>query len=196
MQSFSSKNSKSNNNSEFPFDMEMIVACTQSGLIGNNGSMPWHIPEDLQRFKDITENGIVIMGRKTFDTLPGGKLKNRINIVITRSFFSIEMNNLDSDIIYANENTMNTILLAIREKTKKPVFVIGGAEIYKMFFQRCKYFYFTFILDNNITGDTFLDKAIVNIPFNKEYKKIQESSVMKSIKKNTEYAYVTYKKLE
>ncbi len=196
MQSFSSKNSKSNNNSEFPFDMEMIVACTQSGLIGNNGSMPWHIPEDLQRFKDITENGIVIMGRKTFDTLPGGKLKNRINIVITRSFFSIEMNNLDSDIIYANENTINTILLAIWEKTKKPVFVIGGAEIYKMFFQRCKYFYFTFILDNNITGDTFLDKAIVNIPFNKEYKKIQESSVMKSIKKNTEYAYVTYKKLE
>ncbi len=190
------ESNKINNMSEMPFDMEMIVACTNKGVIGNGGNIPWHIPEDLRRFRDITENGIVIMGRKTFDSLPGGKLKNRINIIITRSFFSIEMNNLDSDIIYANENTIDKILMTVWEKKKTPVFVIGGAEIYKMFFPKCKYFYFTFVLDDTIFGDTILDKSIMNIPFNKSFKKIQESSIMKSSKKNTEFKYVTYKKIE
>ena len=66
---------------------ELIVACTPSGVIGNNNTIPWHIPEDLTHFRKITEGHIVIMGRKTFESLPNQiPLKKRYNIVLTSLF--------------------------------------------------------------------------------------------------------------
>ena len=62
----------------------MILAITKNGIIGIDNKIPWYIKADLQRFRELTSNHIVIMGRKTFESLPNGPLKNRINIVITR----------------------------------------------------------------------------------------------------------------
>jgi len=70
---------------------ELIVACTKDGIIGYNNKIPWHIPEDLKYFRNTTLNSIVIMGRKTFESLPNGYLKNRINIVITNKKLLILM---------------------------------------------------------------------------------------------------------
>ena len=63
--------------------LEMIVAHAENGVIGNAGTMPWHIPEDLKHFKTVTTGAAVIMGRKTFESI-GRALPKRRNIVITR----------------------------------------------------------------------------------------------------------------
>jgi dihydrofolate reductase len=177
------------------FSLEMIVACTTTGIIGNNNKIPWYIPEDLQHFKTITENGIVVMGRKTFESLPNGKLKNRINVVITRSFFSVEKNSLYEDVIFANENTIDSILYTIWKNTNKSIFIIGGSEIYNLFFDRCDIFHFTFVLDDNIKGDVILPEKIMNINNDDiKYKKVEETGIMFSKRDKIPFKYITYMK--
>ena len=66
-----------------PSDIVIIVARAQNGIIGNNGTLPWHIPADLKRFKALTMGSAMVMGRKTFDSLPG-ILPGRRHIVLTR----------------------------------------------------------------------------------------------------------------
>ena len=59
-----------------------IVATDINGCIGKAGKMPWHLPADLKRFKELTKGGVVIMGRKTFDSLGLMPLPNRMNVII------------------------------------------------------------------------------------------------------------------
>src|SRR5699024_5906766 len=60
-----------------------VVATDLKGCIGKDGKMPWHIPADLKRFRELTEGGVVIMGRKTFESLGCKPLPNRCNIIIS-----------------------------------------------------------------------------------------------------------------
>ena len=76
-------------------EIKFIVAQSKNRVIGNNNTIPWYVPEDLKRFRDLTLHSIVVMGRKTFESLPNGPLKNRINIVIT---------NNPKDVLYENKN--------------------------------------------------------------------------------------------
>jgi len=114
-------------------DFEMLVAVDNNNAIGSNNTIPWYIPEDLKRFQDITKNNIVVMGRKTFESLPNGKLKNRINIVITNN---ITNKNTEPHLIFTNMNNFHTIIDNI--KNNKKVFIIGGSEIYNLFYNYCK----------------------------------------------------------
>ena len=66
--------------------MFLIVACSKNYVIGRLNSLPWHISEDLKKFKEITINCAVVMGRKTFESLNFKPLKNRLNIVITSEY--------------------------------------------------------------------------------------------------------------
>ena len=61
--------------------MELVVAMTTNGIIGKASGLPWHIPEDLKRFRKLTEGSVVVMGRKTYNSLPAGPLKSRENQV-------------------------------------------------------------------------------------------------------------------
>jgi dihydrofolate reductase len=65
-------------------DVSLIVAMDRRGLIGRDGTMPWHLPRDLRRFKECTLGHPVIMGRRTLDSI-GGRLKGRYNIILTRN---------------------------------------------------------------------------------------------------------------
>ena len=65
--------------------LSIIVAVAANGIIGNNGQMPWHISEDLKRFRRITTGHPVVMGRKTFESLGNRPLPNRTNIVVSRN---------------------------------------------------------------------------------------------------------------
>ena len=104
-------------------EIHLIWAEDKNGGIGCNGKLPWHIPEDLKNFKSITMDSTIIMGRKTWDSLP---IKPR-QIEIILSFHQknrlgeLHSINLDNCINYLNE-----------EKIDK-VFVIGGRSIYKIF---------------------------------------------------------------
>ena len=111
-------------------DYERIVAMGKNCVIGHDNKIPWHIPEDLKMFRDITKNSILVMGRKTFDSLPNGPLRNLHHIVITRNptFYT----NSDQ-VTYCSPNDADHIIKQIRGVDQK-VFIIGGAEIYYMFF--------------------------------------------------------------
>ena len=120
--------------------MHLIVAINQDNIIGNNNKIPWNLKNDLQRFKQLTNQQIIVMGRKTYDSLPIRPLKNRINVVITNSPDDYEC---QENLFYTNLDDSLYLLKTLQENTNKKVFIIGGTKIYKYFFQYCTHFYIT-----------------------------------------------------
>lgn len=114
--------------------IKLIVAVDQDNAIGwQDGRLPWHLPADMRRFKELTTGDVVLMGRKTFDSLgrPSG-LPHRHNVVITRgSPSSLE------DIVARKEPIYQTSLSTYAKsyrlipETDKDLWIIGGAEIYR-----------------------------------------------------------------
>ena len=129
--------------------MNMIVAVNKHGIIGKNNDMIWHIPEDMKHFRRETMHNIVIMGRKTYDSLPSGPLDSRINIVITSKPENYK-NTTRSSAIFCNLDECDEILYKLQ--TNKRIFVIGGAQIYNHFFKRCKTIYVTLVENDERDG--------------------------------------------
>lgn len=127
--------------------ISLIVAAAQNGAIGKGGTMPWHLPADLKHFKNITWGLPVIMGRKTFDSL-GKALPGRTNIVITRQ----ENWRSSGDVIVVADAT--TALSKAKECDVKEVVIIGGGEIYNLFFDLATRVYLTRV-EATPDADTF-----------------------------------------
>ncbi len=103
-------------------EITLILARAANGVIGADGKMPWHLPADLRRFKQLTMGRPMIMGRKTFDSLPA-VLEGRRHIVLTR----------DPDWQDEGAEPVATIEEALKRANAPHVMVIGGAEIYRLF---------------------------------------------------------------
>ena len=140
-------------------EIHLIWAQDNNGGIGKNNQLPWHISEDLQNFKKITQNSTIIMGRKTWESLPKKPLPNRRNIVLSSS----KINNIEC------YDSIEKCLKKIQIKEK--VFIVGGVSIYKSFINIAQYLHITFIdlLDNEI--DTFFPSTMNTI--DKEFNKIK-----------------------
>lgn len=121
----------------------IIVAAARNGTIGANGQLPWHIPADLKRFKALTMGKSMIMGRKTFDSLPG-LLPGRRHIVLTR----------DSGWSAVGAETAASLEAALALAGEEAA-VIGGAEIIAQALPLAERIELTEI-DADIPGDTFL----------------------------------------
>jgi dihydrofolate reductase len=120
----------------------LIVAMNQDGLIGQNGQLPWNIPEDLRRFSRLTKGATLVMGRKTFESLPGGRpLKGRPHIVISRN---PDIRNSDSNdqLRFTNADQAKTM---IQNDDKTHFFIIGGSDIYRECFPLCETCYLTWV---------------------------------------------------
>lgn len=103
-----------------------IVACDSEGGIGFKGKMPWHLPEELRLFRNSTFGKPIVMGRKTFESLGGKPLPGRMNCVLTSD------KTLKCDGFYFFQD--HSILIEFWKLAGAPeLFVIGGAEIYKLF---------------------------------------------------------------
>ena len=127
--------------------LSISVAVAKNNVIGKDNKLPWHISEDLKRFKRITSNKKMIMGRKAFESLPG-ILPNREHIIITRNKnFKVDSNKVT---IVHDLNS----LIEKYSKCEDEVFVIGGAEIYKQFLPYVQKIYLTQI-DETFEGDTY-----------------------------------------
>ena len=138
-----------------------IAAMSENRVIGKENKLPWHIPEDLQYFKEMTLGKIIIMGRKTFESI-GRPLPKRKNIVITRQ------KNFDAKGAEVFENLDQTLAFAEKNSQEaKEVFIVGGAEIYKLALPKIQKFYTT-IIHKNFDGDAFFPE------FEKDFKKISE----------------------
>lgn len=109
--------------------VKLVVAASQNHVIGNKGKLPWHIPEDLRHFKEQTKGMPMIMGRKTFDSLPK-ILPGRIHVVITRGKWKPDKEGaeLNNNVLVFND--IDTAFMALQNFPT--VAVIGGGEIYKL----------------------------------------------------------------
>lgn len=126
--------------------ISMIAAMSENRVIGRNNRLPWDIPEDLNRFREITRGHPVIMGRKTYESI-GRLLPERLNIIITRDpNYKVEgaivTHKLTDAIVYAES------------KERREIFIIGGAEIFAQAMSIADKLYLT-IIHAAIEGDTF-----------------------------------------
>jgi len=124
--------------------VSIIVAIAEDHGIGKDNGLLWRLPADLKHFKDITTGHPVIMGRKTFESV-GKPLPNRRNIVVTRK----------TDLEIPGAEVVNTIEAAIALcDDKEEVFIVGGAEIYKMAMTLTDKIYLT-VVHGTFDADTF-----------------------------------------
>ena len=114
-------------------EIHLIWAQDSNGGIGKDGKLPWHISEDLKNFKKITNNSTLVMGRKTWDSLPFKPLPNRRNIVLS----STRQNQAET------YTTYDSCIKKLTEDNVKKVFIIGGRSIYKLFFNSADYLHMT-----------------------------------------------------
>lgn len=126
--------------------ISLIAALSENNVIGKDNKLPWHLPEDLKYFKMKTLGKPVIMGRKTLASMNYKPLKERKNIVLTRSDdFTIEgcfiVHSIDEALLEAKEN-------------EEEVMVIGGSEIFKLFLPMATRLYLTRV-HQTLEGDSF-----------------------------------------
>ena len=138
--------------------LTMIFACDMNNAIGKNGDLPWRQSTDLQHFKQITLGGTIVMGRKTWESLPG-KLPNREHLVMTRS----------------NRDDVETITYegVLELSKKREIFIIGGGEIYNLFLPHTEKIHRTIIHCKVEDADTFAPEI------NSEIFKVSDSNVVK-----------------
>ncbi len=145
--------------------LAIIVAIGNNRVIGINGALPWHIADDLKRFKRLTTGHAVLMGRKTYESI-GKPLVNRRNVVITaKQIPGVET--------YASVEAALTAL-ANQEK----VFVIGGGQIYAQLLEKADQLHLTFV-DREIEGDTLFPpyESLLETKFRLTYKEEHDGFV-------------------
>lgn len=122
----------------------LVLARAPNGVIGADGTLPWHLPQDLRHFKALTQGRPMIMGRKTFDSLPG-LLPGRRHIVLTR----------DQDWAEDGAEVVHSMEEAIAAANAPHVAVIGGAEIFTLFLPHADRIELTEV-HADIAGDTLM----------------------------------------
>lgn len=161
-----------------------IIACMgANNELGLNGQMPWgnSFKEDLRHFKELTTNNIVIMGRKTFDSLDNNPLPNRTNIVVSRDWGY--MSQL-SDTTHCAHSIIDAIDMF---NDDREVFIIGGADIYRQTIGMADTMYITRI-HKLFDHDTKFPR------FDKKYWKITNSLERYDEETNFHYELLTYKR--
>src|SRR5690554_6342393 len=166
--------------------MILIFAVDNNWNIGYKGDMLYKISKDLRRFRRITEGNIVIMGRKTFESLPDKKaLPNRINIVITR-----DKEYKSEDIVVINSiDELYPLLKKLNPNNEMENFIIGGGDIARQTLDNCHKAYITKILKSFEKVDT----SMPNLDLLDNWKIINKSRIYKD--GDIEFQYVDYIKL-
>jgi len=130
--------------------IKLICAVSKNNVIGNNNKLPWSISEDLKRFRELTSENIIVMGRKTYDSI-GRPLPKRENLVLSKN----KKLKIENAKVF---NTPQEILdFYHKRKEEKDLFIIGGNYIYELFIEYCDYLLITFV-DKEYTGDAYFPK--------------------------------------
>ncbi|MDD3225050.1 MAG: dihydrofolate reductase [Clostridium sp.] len=133
--------------------LSILVAFSENYIIGKDGKLPWHLSNDLKRFKNLTTGNTIIMGRKTFESLPK-VLPNRKHIVLTKNINY----KIDDPNVTIERNLNNIIELS---KSEIEYFLIGGDDIFSKLLPYCQKLYITKIHFHK-EGDTYFPKLNIN----------------------------------
>ncbi len=159
-----------------------IVAVDENFGIGFNGDLLEHIPEDLKRFKQLTTNKTIIMGRKTWESLPNKPLPDRLNIVVTSKERSFE----EMTVFTSFEEVYSR---ATHIMPEDEWFIIGGGSIYKEFLPICDKVYLTKIMVSHENVDTYFP----NIELMDNWKCIEQSEIKQY--NDISYQFKTYSRI-
>jgi dihydrofolate reductase len=163
--------------------MKAIVAADLDWGIGYRGQLLERIPEDMKLFKSLTYDHVIVMGRKTFESLPGGPLPGRCNVVITGDpLYTVD----DPTVIITSLGEPLMKFLKSVHKSRD-VFVIGGGEIYNQLLQYCDTIYVTRI-QNRYTADTYFK----NLDSDREFRLVSASDGIKY--KDFYYNFLRYER--
>ena len=144
--------------------MNLIVAVDKNWAIGKDNKLLVSIPDDMKFFRETTTGKVVVMGRKTLESFPGGKpLKNRVNIVLTRD----EKYHVNDAIIVHSKEELN---LELKKYNTDDIYIIGGESIYRLLLDECNKAFVTYV-DYSYDADTFFTN-LDEIP---EWKLVDES---------------------
>ena len=133
--------------------LSIIVVVDENNAIGNNGDLLCHLPNDLKYFKRVTEHHTIVMGRKTFESLPKGALPNRRNIVLTK----------DESAQFENCIVCHSLEEVWQHcENENEVFFVGGGEIYKLMLPQVETLYLTRIHHTFTDADTFFPEIDMN----------------------------------
>ncbi|MFR2571236.1 MAG: dihydrofolate reductase [Clostridia bacterium] len=158
--------------------LSIIVAKAKNNVIGKDNKLLWHIPDDLRRFRKLTENHTIIMGRKTFESLEN-VLPNRKHIVFSQNP-DFKVNDENVEVVHS--------MLQIQEyiESNEEAFVIGGAIIYNLLMPYVTKLYVTEV-DKDFDGDAFFPR--VN---EEKWREISREKGPKDEENNFDYEYITY----
>ena len=161
--------------------MNLIVAVDKNWGIGKDNHLLASLPGDMKYFKEQTMGKVVVMGRKTYESIPGGKgLPKRTNIVMTSNTdYSAE-----GAIVVHNEQEM---LNEVNKYDAEVVFLIGGASLYNKYYKLCDNLYITKI-DADLGADTF----ITNIDEDSNFKIVSESGIQND--NGIDYKFLVYER--
>jgi len=164
--------------------MTNMILCTDlNGGLGYKGQLLYHIPEDLKRFKELTTGNVVLMGRKTFESLGSKPLPKRINLVASSTLDKIinkefyENEGISTSLIIDNNKCLDEFFVK-NKLTKKDVFIIGGQSIYKYYINKVDKVYLTLVLDESKDHDAEFNFKLYEDDF------ILESSELKFNEEN------------
>ena len=162
--------------------MKIIVCVDANWGIGYKNELLVRIPSDQKFFRETTTGKVVVMGRKTLESFPGGKpLKNRVNIVLSSSDKTSKV----EDEIYVK--TIDDCLEILKQYNEDDIYIIGGASIYKQFLPYCNTAYVTKV-DREFSADTYFP----NLDKDDEWEIVNESDEQTYF--DNTFAFLTYKR--
>jgi dihydrofolate reductase len=160
--------------------LTLVAAVAKNGVIGDSNALPWHLPEDLKHFKQLTSGYAVIMGRKTWESLPlrFRPLPGRLNIVLTR----------DPSYVATGASVVHTLQEALKVGAGGTAFIIGGAELYAHALPLADRLELTEI-DRDFPGDVFFPEIAPD-----EWREISRQPGISS--NGLRYAFTTYERTQ
>jgi dihydrofolate reductase len=163
--------------------MKAILAADANWGIGREGKLLVSIPADMRFFRQMTTGNVVVMGRKTLDSMPGGRpLPNRTNIILTRN---TELEVKGATVVHSTDELLETL----KAFSSEEIYIIGGAEIYRQMLPYCETIYVTKI-DYVYQADAFFP----NLDEDPEWKMTEESEEQTYF--NLEYTFRIYKRVK
>lgn len=161
-----------------------IWAQTENGIIGKDHVMPWHLPAELQHFKQTTMGQVILMGRVTFDGMKKRVLPGRTSIILTQDqAYNVE--NEDVLVMHSKEEVLNWY-----QKQEKSLYIIGGSQILKLFSDQLEELIQTEI-HAEIDGDTYAPEIDLNL-----YERIHQVHHPKDEKNHYDFTVHYYKRKE
>lgn len=167
--------------------MTLLAAIDRNWAIGKNGSLLYRVPEDLRRFRELTTGNIVICGRKTLESFPGGKpLPNRETVVLSRQYENRE--GYGQLTVSRTPEEALSCVASLRKGTQS-VYVIGGESVYRLFLEQCDTALLTEIDAETPDADAFFPVLRAQDGW-----KAVEASPEQISSSGLSFRYVTYKK--